>query len=113
MNEFLFSYGTLQNEAVQLALFGRRLHGTSDALNGYCVAAIEISDEAFLAKGEDRNQSTAVRSDKPNDGIRGMVFEITSEELLQADRYEPANYQRVSVVLASGKQAWLYMAKAE
>lgn len=110
MNEYLFSYGTLQNETVQRSLFGRPLHGTSDALNGFYVAAIQISDKAFLAKGENKNQTTAVRSGKPNDSIRGTVFEITSQELLQADGYEPANYQRVKVMLASGKQAWLYLA---
>ena len=31
----LFSYGTLQQEDVQLATFGRRLTGVSDALVGY------------------------------------------------------------------------------
>jgi hypothetical protein len=33
--EFLFSYGTLQLEAVQMATFGRQLTGTSDALRGF------------------------------------------------------------------------------
>src|SRR5689334_5312839 len=33
--ELLFAYGTLQQEAVQLATFGRRLEGVEDALPGY------------------------------------------------------------------------------
>ena len=33
--EFLFSYGTLQLEAVQMATFGRQLAGTRDALGGF------------------------------------------------------------------------------
>lgn len=39
----LFSYGTLQQDNVQLATFGRRLSGVSDALVGYrqSMAAIE------------------------------------------------------------------------
>src|SRR6266478_8446454 len=33
--EFLFSYGTLQLESVQMATFGRQLTGISDALQGF------------------------------------------------------------------------------
>ena len=33
--EHLFSYGTLQTEAVQLATFGRKLVGEPDTLLGY------------------------------------------------------------------------------
>lgn len=33
--ELLFAYGTLQLEAVQMSTFGRRLNGTSDALQGF------------------------------------------------------------------------------
>ena len=39
-----------------------------------------------------------------------MVFEITVEELLHADKYEPANYKRIKVKLESGKEAWIYVA---
>ena len=41
--ENLFSYGTLQSEAVQLATFGRRLEGKADRLIGYRVSMIPIS----------------------------------------------------------------------
>ena len=33
--QLLFSYGTLQLEAVQLATFGRKLAGTADGLPGF------------------------------------------------------------------------------
>lgn len=33
--ELLFSYGTLQQKAVQLATFGRELSGTKEVLVGY------------------------------------------------------------------------------
>ena len=36
--EFLFSYGTLQLESVQMATFGRQLTGTSGALQGFGAA---------------------------------------------------------------------------
>ena len=58
MSEYLFSYGTLQQEKTQLELFGRKLHGTSDVLKGYKVATIEIKDETFLTRGEEKFQKT-------------------------------------------------------
>jgi hypothetical protein len=39
-----------------------------------------------------------------------MVFEVTTEELLHADKYEPANYKRIKLVLESGKEACIYVA---
>jgi hypothetical protein len=39
-----------------------------------------------------------------------MVFEVSTDELLVADKYEPANYKRVKVELDSGKKAWIYIA---
>ena len=110
MKEYLFSYGTLQKEKVQVELFGRKLHGSPDTLNGHKVSTIEIKDESFLAKDEDRFQKIAIISNNKNDSIKGIVFEITEEELLLADKYEPDGYKRVTVVLASGKAAWIYVA---
>jgi hypothetical protein len=40
-----------------------------------------------------------------------MAVEVTAEELAVADRYETeAAYHRMSVTLASGRQAWVYCA---
>ncbi len=112
MKQYLFSYGTLQKEKVQIALFGKTLPGWSDSLKGYKLATIEIKDEAFLSKGEEKLQQTLVLSHDTHDIIKGTVLELTGEELLLADKYEPDNYKRVSVLLQSGKQAWIYMALA-
>jgi gamma-glutamylcyclotransferase (GGCT)/AIG2-like uncharacterized protein YtfP len=110
MSENLFSYGTLQKETVQLELFGRLLTGAKDVLEGYKLASIEITDEAFLAKGEEKFQWTLIRSNDNADLIEGTAFEISGEELLLADKYEPENYKRVKVTLLSGKKAWIYVA---
>ena len=109
MKEYLFSYGTLQKDSVQLALFGRLLRGTNDILKGYKTALIEISDESFLAKGEEKYQQTLILSKNNDDSIEGTVFEISADELLIADKYEPHNYQRVRVKFQSGKEAWIYI----
>ena len=108
--EYLFSYGTLQKEKVQIELFGRLLYGARDILQGYKTSSIEIKDEAFLLKGEQKFQQTATLSDDGN-FIKGTVFEISEEELYHADEYEPGNYKRIQVKLQSGKEAWIYVAK--
>ncbi len=86
------------------------MHGTKDSLEGYTISTIEIKDESFLAKGEDKFQQTLVAMNNNHDTIEGTVFEISGEELQQTDRYEPDNYQRIKIVLRSGKEAWIYVA---
>jgi len=108
MKEYLFSYGTLQQEKVQQRLFGRILTGSADVLSGYKAATIEITDEAFLSKKEGKCQKTLIASE--DDTVEGTALEITNEELLIADKYEPANYKRINVVLESGSEAWIYIA---
>ena len=43
-----------------------------------------------------------------NDGIEGTALELSEEELLFADEYEPDNYKRIKVTLQPGKEAWIY-----
>lgn len=110
MTEYLFSYGTLQKEKVQIETFGRLLVGADDTLRGYKLTQIEIKDETVLQKSELQFHPMAMPSDNPHDLIKGIVFEITPEELQQADDYEVDDYKRISVTLESGKQAWIYVA---
>ena len=92
-----------------MELFRRLLHGTKDVLEGYKIFSIEIKDEAFLSKGEDKYQKTLILSNNKLDKTEGTVFEISEEELLLADKYEPGNYKRIQVALRSGKQVWIYI----
>ena len=105
----LFSYGTLQDEAVQLANFGRLLSGRPDALPGYRLYSIDIADPAVVALSGKSQHSIAKRSGNSTDAVTGMVFEITPEELIAADRYEVADYTRVQVTLKSALEAWVYV----
>src|SRR5437868_8328480 len=91
--EYLFSYGTLQHESVQLRLFGRRLISHADKLHSYKISAIEITDEKFLASGEDKWQRTLVTGGA-SDIVNGSILELSAGELKKADSYEPANYHR-------------------
>ena len=53
-SELLFSYGTLQQEDVQRAAFGRKLNGMRDALPGWRQELVEITDPDVLAKSGER-----------------------------------------------------------
>jgi gamma-glutamylcyclotransferase (GGCT)/AIG2-like uncharacterized protein YtfP len=109
-NEYLFSYGTLQHEQVQLDVFGRVLQSTADTLSGYILSHIIIQDESFHTKAEQEYFPIATVSTNKEDTIPGYVLTITPLELLAADRYEPKEYQRIKVVLESGTEAWVYVA---
>ena len=109
VTENLFSYGTLQTEAVQLATFGRRLEGKPDALVGYSLAMIPIQDQNFVALSGAAHHRNAQFTGLVSDLVEGTVFRVTREELEQADAYEPADYKRVLAPLRSGMNAWVYM----
>ncbi len=109
MPEYLFSYGTLQKDNVQLELFGRRLSGEKDLLRGYKASNIEIRDRTFLSRGEQPYQLTAINTDDPSDTIEGTVFELSPDEIQLTDMYEPDRFRRVKVKLSSGKKAWVYL----
>jgi len=106
----LFSYGTLQLERVQLSTFGRLLHGTADAMLGYRVEPVEITDPDVIAISGTNMHTNLVPSDNPADAVEGTVFEITAAELTAADDYEVDAYQRVTVRLRSGLEAFVYIA---
>jgi gamma-glutamylcyclotransferase (GGCT)/AIG2-like uncharacterized protein YtfP len=109
MKEYLFSYGTLQNEELQLEIFGRVLNGKKDSLKGYKLSSVEVKDPSFLSKNDEKYHQNAILS-IGSDFIKGTVFEISKEELLLSDRYEPDYYKRIEVTLQTGKVAWMYVA---
>jgi gamma-glutamylcyclotransferase (GGCT)/AIG2-like uncharacterized protein YtfP len=110
MTQYLFSYGTLQLEKVQIESFGRLLRGTKDTLTGFKLGSLQITDEKVLQTSAQTFHPIAMPSNDPDDKIEGMVFEITNEELSQADKYEVDDYKRISATLASGIRAWAYVA---
>lgn len=105
----LFSYGTLQQERVQLATFGRRLHGTPDAMVGYRLEPVEITDPEVIAISGTNLHTNLAPSADPADEVAGTVFAITAAELAAADAYEVDDYERVSVRLRSGVEAFVYI----
>jgi gamma-glutamylcyclotransferase (GGCT)/AIG2-like uncharacterized protein YtfP len=105
---FLFSYGTLQQEAVQLATFGRLMKGQPDELVGFERSLFRVEDPQFVAESGKADHFIVKPNGRNDSRVKGTVFEVSDAELAVADRYEPAGYQRISATLASGKQAWVY-----
>ncbi len=110
--QYLFSYGTLQFPAVQLATFGRLLAGQSDRLPGYRCELIRIDDPQVVATSGASHHPIVHRTGRPQDEVAGTVLRISADELSRADAYEVDDYRRVAVTLASGIQAWVYIGAA-
>ncbi len=107
--EKLFSYGTLQYEAVQLANFGRKLEGNKDQLPGFELSMLEITDPDVIATSGEAFHPIITYTGNSTNCVDGTVFDISEEELKRADSYEVSDYKRIKVKLSSGVSAWVYV----
>lgn len=107
--ENLFSYGTLQQENVQLATFKRKLEGRADFLTGYKLFMLEITDQQVIATSGKKHHPIVEYSGNASDTVAGTVFKVSQAELLQADEYEVSDYIRVRALLKSGEETWVYV----
>jgi hypothetical protein len=106
----LFSYGTLQQDDVQLSTFGRLLKGDRDELPGFEPSLVPIADPTLAAKIGRTHHDNAAFTGRPDSRVSGTVFEVTDAELVAADQYEQvAAYTRIAVTFASGRQGWVYV----
>ena len=105
----LFSYGTLQEPAIQQATFGRLLTGWPDVLPGYQPARAPIRDPDERARSGKTHYANIVGTGRDEDRVPGMVFEVSQSELEAADEYEArADYERVTVTTVSGREVWVF-----
>jgi hypothetical protein len=106
----LFSYGTLQDETVQLSTFGRRLVGQRDELPRFEPALVKIDDPTVVAAIGRTHHANVRFTGSDATRVSGTVFDITDAELAGSDAYETAYfYKRIAAVLASGRRAWVYV----
>jgi len=105
----LFAYGTLQQRDVQLANYGRPLDGLPDALAGYRLDELTITDPVVVRLSGKAVHRIARRSADLADRIPGVVFRLSEAELAATDAYEVDVYARVEVALESGTLAWVYV----
>jgi gamma-glutamylcyclotransferase (GGCT)/AIG2-like uncharacterized protein YtfP len=108
--QLLFAYGTLRQPEVQLDTFGRLLDGEDDVLPGFTVDYAEIEDPRVIDVSGASVHPIVRSTGSALDKVVGTVLWVTEDELEAADEYEVAPYHRVSVVLASGRRAWVYVA---
>jgi len=109
--EYLFSYGTLRQQNVQLKNFGRLLDGAEDTLKKFILKDLEITDKVVLQVSDKKFHPILSYTGNEKDKVMGTVFKITSDELLKADGYEVDDYKRVEVTLDSGIKSWAYVEK--
>ncbi|MEU4116765.1 GDSL-type esterase/lipase family protein [Kitasatospora sp. NPDC028055] len=103
----LFSFGTLLDQQVQTALFGRTVATTPASLAGYATRPLTITDEAVIAtSGQDVHLTLERRLGST---VEGAVLRLNDEELAAADAYEVSDYARRQVLLTSGETAWAYL----
>ena len=109
--EYLFSYGTLRQQNVQLKNFGRLLNGAEDTLEKFTLKEIEITDQVVLEVSDKKFHPILSYTGNDKDKVVVTVFKITLDELLKADGYEVDDYKRVEVTLVSGIKSWVYVEK--
>lgn len=105
---YLFSYGTLQLDQVQLDTFGRLLSGAPDCLTGYTLETVTITDQAVIASSGTDQHPIIKLTNNNEDIIKGTLYQVTDAELLEADKYEVSDYQRISLTFDSGKEGFVY-----
>lgn len=105
---YLFSYGTLQMESVQLDTFGRLLTGATDSLSGYVLETVTITDQAVINSSGTDQHPIIKHTGNNDDIIEGTLYQVSDAELLEADKYEVADYERKSLTFDSGKAAFVY-----
>ena len=105
----LFSYGTLRQPEVQLANYGRLLAGTPDALLGFRLEPLAITDPHVVEISGKAVHTIACATGSADDRIEGLLFEISEDELTATDAYEVDVYARDELSLESGRKAWVYV----
>jgi len=109
VTELLFSYGTLRQPEVQRITFGRELDGRPDAIVGYDLDYVTITDPHVIATSGSDRHPILKPTDRPGAAVEGTVFALSAAELAAADEYEVDDYVRVAVPLRSGDEAWVYV----
>ena len=109
----LFSYGTLQDEDVQMRTFGRKLNGEKDLLHGFEPSLVPIQDAAVAQRLQRTHHDNVTPTGDDWSSVQGTALEVSEDELAKADAYESEfGYRRIEVALSSGKGAWVYVYQA-
>ena len=92
--QYLFTYGTLKDEVVQLRVFGRKPKSKEAKLKGYRIALEKVIEP----------------SDQVDGFVAGLLLRVSNLELFNADVYETQAYKRIMVSVNPRTKAWVYIA---
>lgn len=106
----LFSYNPLKLNGVQIHQNGTKLNGTEDTLSGYKLIALDTKETFGNDNGITNRHSIAIKSKEKDDEIKGFVFEISGEKLMQTDKLKLSNSKRVIETTKLGTKVWVYVA---
>jgi gamma-glutamylcyclotransferase (GGCT)/AIG2-like uncharacterized protein YtfP len=94
----LFVYGTLRDATVQRNIIGRVVDLRPATLSGYTQRTVDLGGRTYPRL----ERQTVGRVD-------GFVMDLTAAELARVDGYEGNAYDRVTVTLADGSAAFVYV----
>lgn len=112
----LFAYGTLQDPAVQTAVFGHALGaGAPDRLSGFRLSHIPVDappvdDLQVTAETGLTHYPILIPTTGEAPPVPGRLSPLTPADLTAADAYEGEAYRRVRVTTQAGAEAWVYVA---
>jgi len=107
-----FSYGSLQQEPVQLSIYGRVLRGEPDALIDCVRSLIEVPKSHKAAAAGVTHYATVTFTPGSGSRVAGTLLELTDAEFVATDAYErDSEYVRVLADLASGRRVWVYVSE--
>ena len=107
----LFAYGTLQDPAVQTAVFGHELEpGAQDRLSGFRLSHIPVDEPQIAAETGLTHYPILIPTTDDAPPVPGRLYPLTPADLTAADAYEGEAYRRVRVRTEAGAEAWVYVA---
>ncbi len=107
--QYLFSYGTLQNEDVQRDVLGKVLPGQADRLPFYDQSVLEVVNGGRAEASGTARYLLAHYSGRHTDVLQGTAYPVTAADLRRTDKFQGPAYKRIASVLGSGVCAWVYV----
>ena len=81
-------------------------------------AKVISDDYKFDTKNVDKNLSSKNikffeigNLSNKSDFIKGVLFNVSKEEIILSDKYETCDYKRINLKFKSGKSGWVYIEK--
>jgi hypothetical protein len=97
---YLFSYGTLREAKVQQEVFGHPVPGTPDAVIGFHLVSVTITDPRAIAISGSATHAIVDPAPDDSDRVEGQVLTLSTADMAAADAYEDTACKRVRAACA-------------